>query len=72
MQQVMAGWLQLATGAVCLISSAVFQYAVPLDQENKSFYFSFSKVLAGMTRANTVNMSAPPLSSHLTHGLDIV
>jgi hypothetical protein len=44
------GWLEMANDAFYLIVSAVFQCMDPLlNNESKTFYFSFFKELAGLT-----------------------
>jgi hypothetical protein len=50
---VSAGWLEMANDAFYLIGSAVFQcmeYHWTTKVRQKTFYFSFFKVLAGLTR----------------------
>jgi hypothetical protein len=55
------GWLQPVSDAFYLLGSAVFQrmeYQQTTKLRQKTFYFSFFKKFS---RANTVNMNAPPL-----------
>jgi hypothetical protein len=61
------GWLGLVNGAFYLIGSAVFQYMeYHLTTEGKLFYFSFFKVLAGLTRL-VLTLRPCILHSHVTY-----